>query len=87
MRYYDFKKAKRIISRNKKEITTAQIGMGEDFYYTGVTVYVDGEFLVDLNTVDTLAGINGSDWATPILKLEYKDGKYKNIVIEKQLTN
>lgn len=71
---YDFKKAKEIILERKERIDYASLGMQEDWFWTTETVFKNGEFQINLDTVKTIAGISGSSWATPILSIEYKDG-------------
>jgi hypothetical protein len=74
MAKYDFQKAKRIIEEKKDSIKEASLGMHEDWFWTADTVFEDGEHLIDLDTVEKIAGIDGSYWATPTLQIEYKDG-------------
>lgn len=71
---YDFLKAKQIIEDNQKTLVGASMGMQEDWFWTAETVYEDGEFTQDLTKVDKIAGIPGSEWATPVVRLEHKDG-------------
>jgi hypothetical protein len=81
---YDYKKAMKIIEENKSEIESAYMGMAEDWGWTAEPVYEDGEYKQDLTKEDLcLAGINGSYWATPTLKIEYKNGFYKDFACEK----
>jgi hypothetical protein len=74
MAKYDFQKAKRIIEEKKDSIKEASLGMHEDWFWTAITVFEDGEYSIDLDTVEKIAGIDGSSWATPTLQIEYKDG-------------
>ena len=70
---YDFKKAKTLIEAERGNIERAFLGIREDWYWTADTVYEDGSFKKDLDTVEVIAGIPGSFWGTPYLKIEYKD--------------
>ena len=76
---YDFKKAKTLIEAERENIKRAFLGMREDWYWTADTVYEDGSFKIDLDTVEKIAGIPGSTWATPTLKIIYKDGDSKMV--------
>lgn len=81
MKFYDYKKAKRLI---KKEISSgindASLGMSEDWFWTGKTIWDESGFKVDLNDPELIiGGIDGSSWATPILRFEYSDGKHKDV--------
>lgn len=71
---YDFKKAKKLIEEKKNEIESASLGMAGDWSWTAETVWTKEEgFVIDLDTVKTIAGISGSSWATPTLQMEYKN--------------
>jgi len=75
MKNYDFQKAKAIISKLSDEIATASLGMNEDAFWTMEIVYEDGKYTRELNEGDEIAGISGSSWATPVLDIEFKDGR------------
>lgn len=45
MKYYDYKKAKDFIEANKERITSASLGMHEDWFWTANEIYRDGEYL------------------------------------------
>lgn len=81
MKYYDFKKAKQIIEERKESISIAQLGMAEDWFWTANTVFRDGSFIIDLDTVKEICGIFGSEWATPTLSIVYKDDLEENIEV------
>ena len=82
MKFYDVKKIQDYIAAHESEINEVAVGMKEDWMWTAVTVYTDGEytdefirgFSVDANRVE-LAGIYGSWWATPVMLVQFKDGK------------
>lgn len=80
MRYYDFKKARKIILADKKAVS-ADIGMAQDWGRTAEEVWNKKEgFKVDLMKKGLhLGGIEGSYWATPLLKIYYKDGLLREI--------
>lgn len=75
MKKYDFAKARDLIEAEKEILTEAILGMHEDWFWTGETVWENGEYAVNLATVAEIAGISGSSWATPVIKLIYNDGK------------
>ncbi|MDW8718431.1 hypothetical protein Q7W21_06510 [Streptococcus suis] len=59
---YDFKKAKTLIEAERENIERASLGIREDWYWTADTVYEDGSFKIDLDTVEEISGISGSSW-------------------------
>lgn len=79
MKVYDFKKAKELIDGKKDSIKRAILGMIEDWNWTAETIFEDGNYTKDLETIDSIAGIDGSAWATPSLSIEYKDGSEETI--------
>ena len=74
MKKYDFEKAKEIIEKEKDVLAEALLGMHEDWFWTGETIWENGEYKIELKEGVEIAGICGSKWATPVIKLEYKDG-------------
>lgn len=48
MKYYDYKKAKKLIDENKHQIKSASLGMHEDWFWTAETVWENGEFKREL---------------------------------------
>lgn len=83
MKYYDYKKAKDTIL-NTPGVLNASLGMAEDWFWTGEEVYKDGAFVIDLDDGPYIAGIKGSDWATPILRMEFADDLYKDVEVFKK---
>ena len=79
MRMYDFKKAKKIIEKNKDNLIRAALGMHEDWFWTSKTVWENGKYEHKLEDGYEIAGIRGSVWATPVLNLIFKDGLNKMI--------
>lgn len=59
---YDFKKAKDLIEAERENVASAYLGMREDWFWTADTVFEDGKYVVDLDTVEKIAGIAGSTW-------------------------
>lgn len=53
----------------------AELGIEEDWAWTVETVWELGEYKIDLNQEPKIAGIDGSFWGTPTLKLGLKDGR------------
>ena len=49
--------------------------MHEDWGWTSETIWENGEFTKDLDTLKGIAGICGSSWATPTIELLFKDGR------------
>lgn len=78
MKNYDFKKAKRLIEENQDLIQDAALGMHEDWFWTGQEVFNAEEgFTMDLDSVEKIAGISGSSWATPCLRVTLRSGEDK----------
>ena len=75
MKKYDFTKARDFIEAEKEFLAEASLGMHEDWFWTAETIWKNGKYAVNLATVAKIAGIFGSSWATPVIKLEYNDGK------------
>lgn len=75
---YDYKKAKMLIEKEKKNIKEALLGMREDWFWTAEIVFEDDKYVIDLEQKNlTIAGIDGSFWATPVLEITYKDDTTK----------
>lgn len=72
---YDFEKAKKLINDRLDLIESAGIGMYEDWFWTAETVYEDGEWKSNLDGMKSVGGIDGSDWATPGVRIFYSDGE------------
>jgi hypothetical protein len=75
MKKYDFAKARDLIESEKEILASASLGMHEDWFWTAETIWKNGKYAVNLATVAKIAGISGSSWATPVIKLEYNDGR------------
>lgn len=76
---YDYASAKKMIQMRSDVISSAHLGMEEDWFWTAIPVYGNGKFEVDLDKEPEIAGIRGSSWATPTLYLAYKDGQEEMI--------
>lgn len=79
MNLYDFKKAETYIKDRIESIETAELGMREDWNWTASTIFEDGKFTSDMETLTGICGIDGSTWATPLLSITYKDGTDEEI--------
>ena len=75
MKKYDFAKARDFIEAEKEILAEAILGMHEDWLWTSETIWENGKYAANLATVTEIAGISGSSWATPVIKLKYNDGK------------
>ena len=74
MKYYDYEKAKSIIKENKKNgLVEASLGMKEDWYWTGETIWQNNKYITKLKENTKIGGISASNWATPVLELIYSD--------------
>lgn len=77
MRMYNYDLAKKIINtfNDLDVLHSASLGMQEDWFWTGETIFENGSFKIELNEDAKIAGTNGSSWATPIIQLELKNGE------------
>ena len=74
MKHYDYNKAKEIINNHLDGLKEVSLGMEEDWFWTGETIWEDGLYKNELNDEILIGGINGSNWATPIIRLTFEDG-------------
>ena len=78
MKKYNTNFIKSYIEEHKTEIETATCGMREDWSWTAGQGFENGEFSAkyDWNKEHiSVAGISGSTWATPVMEVEFKDGR------------
>ncbi len=78
MKKYNTCFIKNYIEEHKEEIETVTCGMREDWGWTAETIFEDGELSTDYNWESehiSVAGISGSTWATPVMRVEFKDGR------------
>ena len=88
MKYYDTKLIKNYIEKNKDVISSVDCGMKEDWGWTASTVYEDNKYSRDLNNEFVeIAGIEGSYWATPVMEVEFKDGRTEILKCFKEDSN
>lgn len=79
MKRYDFKIVKDFIEANKGIISQVSLGMHEDWFWTAETVYEDKKYTRELNDGDEICGIIGSEWATPVMEIDYINSQSKTI--------
>ena len=83
---YDFVKAKAIIDETGN-IARASLGMKHDWFWTAETVWEDGEYKVNLLDPEiVIAGLRYSCIDFPILQIEYKDGKYEDFDVGREIS-
>jgi hypothetical protein len=77
MRNYNYELAKKIVNtfNDLGVLVEASLGMQEDWFWTGETIFENGEFKKELNSETTISGITGSSWATPVIKLDLSNGE------------
>lgn len=78
MKNYNVAFIKNYIEEHKVEIETVTCGMREDWSWTAETVFENGEFSSNYDWSKehiSVAGISGSTWATPVMEVEFKDGR------------
>lgn len=78
MKKYNTEFIKKYITEHKDEIESVECGMREDWFWTAETVYKNGDFCkrFDWNKKHiSVAYIDGSTWATPVMNVNFKDGR------------
>lgn len=78
MKNYNTNFIKKYIKEHKAEIETVTCGMREDWGWTAETVFENREFSSNYDWRKehiSVAGISGSTWATPVMEVEFKDGR------------
>lgn len=76
MKLYSTKIIREFIETHKEKIETVKCGMREDWRWTADTIYSNGDYQIDVSGSSVrIAGIQGSQWATPIMEVTYKDGR------------
>jgi len=77
---YDWKKIRQFIKDNKENIAEVSVGMEEDWFWTGNTVWENGKWVRGFERGNPdVGGIDGSIWATPIMLVIFKDGTDEEI--------
>lgn len=74
MKRYSYKLVKDFIEKNRKNIDQVVLGMSEDWGWTSDVVFSNNKYKNTLEDGACIAGIDGSDWATPSMEVTYKDG-------------
>lgn len=80
MKKFDFDRMKKYIEKNDESIESIQIGMLEDFWWTGNDYYKNKLYLVVPEYC-----IFESNWATPIMLVTFNNGK--KIIIDSYIDN
>lgn len=87
MKFYDFAKAKEIAMKliEKKGVTSIGLGTKSDWFWTSEEIWnKTNGFLIDLDTAESIGGINGSFWDTPVLRAFFDDGHVEEWGVQKQ---
>lgn len=74
---YDFNKAREILRQHTSQtqsIVSAELGMAEDWGWTAQEIWADGKCTLPDEPTGEIAGISGSAWATPTLKIILTNG-------------
>lgn len=81
--YYDGKGAKFYIEKYKDQLKCAFYGMHQDWFCTAELIWDhENGYIEEMeNDPPKLAGIDGSNWATPKLRLDFKDGRQSEILL------
>lgn len=83
MKYYSKKIITDFIEAYKQEIQSVDVGMDEDWFWTAETVWnVEVGYyncMITDNDNITIAGIGGSRWATPVMRVYYNDDSIRII--------
>lgn len=77
MKTYDYELAKKIVDTfdSLNVLSSACLGMQEDWFWTAETIFENNLLIKELNEDTKIGGITGSSWATPVIKLELKSGE------------
>jgi hypothetical protein len=79
------------IDKHKENIVSADIGMFEDWFWTAEPIFENDAITQDLSKkIATSGGVNGSDWATPIIRIKTKDDQtieYQVYTTDEQVVN
>ena len=78
MKHYSTKFIKKYIDEHKRKILSVYCGMREDWSWTAAKVFENGELSCDYDWGSeniSVAGITGSTWATPVMEVEFNDGR------------
>lgn len=81
MKYYSKRVITNYVNAHKDEIKDVTVGMEEDWFWTAEIIYdnVNGfydvldSFEEDSDLIE-VAGICGSSWATPVMRVSFLDG-------------
>jgi len=79
MKHYDYKKAKETIKSHLNnpgkhgKLVFASLGMEEDWNWTAETIWSNNKYSIKLKKDTLIAGIKSSNWATPVLELDFED--------------
>lgn len=78
MKYYSMEKIRDFVAKSEKPIKAVSVGMKEDWNWTVDEIYRKGKFTACVNDKRLeVAGIKGSTWATPVMRVEYVGGSYE----------
>lgn len=78
MKHYNTSFIKNYIEEHKDDIVSVDCGMKEDWFWTAATIFLDGKYSDDFDwEIEhiSVAGISGSTWATPVMEVNFKDGR------------
>ena len=71
---YDFQKMKQLVKDNAANgLASMRVGMAEDWFWTAEEVWNKKDGFLSPVEEGYVAGITGSDWATPIAIMEFED--------------
>lgn len=76
--YYDYKKAVELVEKYKKQSIEICMGMAIDWFWTGTTIWEENEgYIIDIRKEKkpAIAGIFGSSWDIPIMRIYMKNGE------------
>lgn len=76
MAEYNFTLARQIIN-SCQDLGQALMGIHEDWFWTGQTVWTMWEGYSESFESGVISGLTGSHWGTPVLELHFKDGTTK----------
>lgn len=83
MKYYSKKIIQDYIEAHKDRLTYVEVGMEEDWFWTSEEVWdMETGYHLSASSDDKIqvAGISSSYWATPVMKVHYKDEEEAHII-------
>lgn len=83
---YDFDKVSRLIEENKGKAIEIELGTLSDWFFTAETIWTVKDGLAyPINEETFVAGIQGSNWDLPVMRINFGDDNFKQIDVSKDI--